>query len=125
MNTSMRTFSDSGNQFLHSLRERFYSFQRLFACYLLPLRTLDLNSVDLSLLLQWLHLSPSSCTLHPVACLHQESFARAYSRVRPGLNAYNDNMIVTVAFVRGGVVAQDVLLRQVRGYLCKGAVKIF
>lgn len=43
MKISMRTFSDSGNQFLHAFWESFDPFQGLFARYPLSLGALNLD----------------------------------------------------------------------------------
>ena len=121
MNISMRTFPDSGNQSLLAFWKILDPFQGFFTGYDFFLRTLDFH-----LPFQCLHFcSLPKFTLHPVASLHQESFARAYASIRPCLYTDGNHVVVTIAFVRGGVVAQDVLLRQVRGDLGKGTVKIF
>src|SRR5258708_31585044 len=118
MKISMRTFSDSGNQFLHAIWKSFDPFQSLLACYPLSLGTLNLN---LSLLC--LHFSTSDITLHPVVRLHQESFAGAHADIRPRLHAHGDNVKSAVALIGCRVITEDVLLRQVGGDLRERVVE--
>src|SRR5882762_3151942 len=99
MKISMRTFSDSGNQFLHAFWESLDSFQGLFARYLLPLGALNLNLFFLCP-----HFSTSDLTLHTVTHLHQESFSRAHSRVGLGLHSNRDEVIFAVTLILSRVV---------------------
>src|SRR2546421_1878899 len=119
MKISMRTFSDSGNQFLHAFWESFDPFQSLLACYPLSLGTLILN---LSLLC--LHFSTSDITLHPVVRLDHKSFARAHAGSRPRLHAHSDDVEPAVAFIGCGVITEDVLLCQVGGDLRERVVEL-
>src|SRR6267378_507631 len=98
MKISMRTFSDSGNQFLHAFWESFDPFQGLFARYPLPLGTLNLN------LFFWsLHFS-TSVTLHPFAVLNHKSFSRAHPCVGLGLHPHGDEVIFAVSLILSGVI---------------------
>ena len=100
MNISMRTFSDSGNQFLHALRESLDALQRFFAADLFFLRALNLN-----LSLEWLHLLIlQKRTLHPIAVLNHKSFSRAHPRVGLGLYSNSDEVIFAVALILSRVV---------------------
>ena len=99
MKISMRTFSDSGNQFLHAFWESFDAFQGLFARYPFPLWALNLNLFFLCL-----HFSTSDVTLHPIAVLNHKSFPRAHSR--GGLRLYldGDEVIFAVTLILSGVI---------------------
>src|SRR5438309_11095898 len=99
MKISMRTFSDTGNQFLHAFWESFDPFQGLFARYPLPLGALNLNLFFLRL-----HFPTSALTLHLLTHLHQESFSRAHSRVRLGLHPNGDEVIFAVTLILSGVI---------------------
>jgi len=46
MNISSRTFSDSGNQFLHSFWKIRDALDGFFACYRFPFRSLNLDLFD-------------------------------------------------------------------------------
>src|SRR5437588_960972 len=63
-------------------------------------------------------------TLHPIAGFDYKSLARTHARVWARLYAHGNNVVVTVPLVRGWVVAQNILLRHVRGDLRKGIIKI-
>src|SRR5881296_3539644 len=99
MKISMRTFSDSDNQFLHAFWESLDSFQGLFARYLLPLGALNLNLVFLCP-----HFSTSDLTLHPVTHLHQESFSRAHPRIGLAFHPDGDEVIFAVTLILSGVI---------------------
>src|SRR5260370_241538 len=99
MKISMRTFSDSGNQFLHAFWESFDPFQCLFTRYPLSLGALNPN------LFFWcLHFSTSDLTLRPGMYLHQEPFSRADSRVGLGLHPDGDEVIFAVTLILSRVV---------------------
>jgi hypothetical protein len=96
----MRTFSDSGNQFLHAFREGLDALQRFLAADLFFLGTLSLN-----LFLQLLHfLNPSKRTLHPITVLNYKSFSRAHPRVGFGLHPDGDEVIFAVTLILSRVV---------------------
>src|ERR1041384_6183882 len=108
MNISTRTFSDSGNHFLHSLGKCSHPLETLLTRQLYTPGTFDF-----CLLLHCLRRLPHGKSLHSIGILHQKCFARSHASVGGRLYAHHDLMRSTVAFVSRRVIAENILLREV------------